>query len=446
MPSKTQRLINQFVAFSGDGKVQSEHNVPMDNAKLDTRDKCEITVEDVVARRVLFDCDNRFADDEVTDTRLKRFTFTYALVTAQILARWAGYFFGSITAPTGTPANEVQKLARTGTVAGGTFTITFALEGRTGVTAAIPWNATAAQIAAALIKQPSTIGNLIKAGDVTVTGDWTSGMVITFVNRLKRADLPMLVINAASLTGDGPGISVVELTAGDQNFHEFSNSTDDSKAEFSFALGFKTGNLATEKYYNAVCERFDPTIGRTGDVALTVSVLANYEAEQIAGFPVPPCVNYKGIPNSDCRIQIGSDWKTLDIFQQSMTNNDAVPVDADTFGFDSLDPESHERGDQPQYAIAAQVFGAVNDPNDPLAVAVRAESNVAYTTHFGMPGNRFSLLAPNTRVKPQGNSRQFGGPRNRSVIALDGLPMRDNANAPVRAEASIDQATAFLAT
>jgi hypothetical protein len=446
MASKPQRLINQFAAFSGTGKVQAEHNVPMDNADLDTRDKVEISVEDVVARRVIMDCENRFADDETTDTRLKRFTFTYAVVTAQILARWAGYFFGAATAPTGTPANEVQTLARTGTVSGGTFTITFALEGRTGTTAPIPWNATAAQIAAALVKQPSTIGNLIKAGDVTVSGDWIAGIVITFVNRLKRADLPLLVIGAGSLTGASAGISVTETTAGDQNFHEFSNSTDDAKAEFSFALGFKTGNLATEKYYNAVCERFDPVLNRTGDVGLTVSVLANYEAEQVAGFTVPPCVNYQPMKTSECRVQIGSEWKTLDIFQQTMTNNDSVPVDQDTFGFDSLDPEQHERGDQPAYSISAQLFGAVNDPDDAVAVAVRAESKIAYTTHFGMPGNRFSLLAPNTKVKPQSNSRQYAGPRNRSVIALDGLPLRDGSSSPVFAEAQIDQGTAFLTT
>lgn len=444
MASKPQRLINQFVAVSGAGKVQSDHNVPMADSDLNTREKCEITVEDVVARRVIMDCENRYADDETTDTRLKRFTFTYAVVTAQILARWAAYFFGSATAPTGTPANEQQTLARTGTVSGGNFTIAITLEGRTGVTANIPWNATAAQIAAALVKQPSTIGNLIKAGDVVVTGDWVAGIVIAFANRLKRADLPLLVINAAGLTGTAPGISVTETTAGEQKFHEFANSTDDLKPEFSFALGYKTGNLATEKYYNAVCERFDPVLNRSGDVGLTVSVLCNYEPEQVAGFSIPPCINYQPMKTSDCRVQIGSEWKTLDIFQQTMTLNDSVPVDADTFGFDSLDPEAHERGDQPQYAIAAQVFGTPNDPDDNLAVAVRNESKIAYTTHFGLPGDRFTLLAPNTKVKPQSNSRQHAGPRNRSVISLDGLPLRDNANAPFRAEASIDQATAFL--
>jgi hypothetical protein len=446
MASNAQRLINQFVAFSGGGKIQSAHDTAMDNADLDTRDKCEITVEDVVGRRVILDCEGRYPDDETTDTRLKRFTFVYAGLTPQILARWAGYFFGSATAPTGTPANEVQTLARTGTVSGGTFTITLSLEGRSGVTAPIAWNATAAAIQAALVKVGSSIGNLLKAGDVGVTGDWTGGIVLTFTGRFAKADLPLVTIGAGSLTGAGAGISVTQTTAGAQKFHEFTNSTSDAKVEFSFALGFKTGNLATEKYFNAVCERFDPTLNRGGDVSLTVSILCNYEAEQVTGFTVPACINYTPLKTSECRLSIGSEWKTLDIFQQSMTNNDSVPVDADTFGFDSIDPEALERGDQPAYAISAQIFGAVNDTADALAVAVRLESKINYTTHFGMPGNRFTLLAPNTKVRPQSNSRQFAGARNRSVIALDGLPLRDGSNPPVQAEAFLDQTTAFLLT
>lgn len=445
MSSSPQRLINQFVAFSGAGKVQSAHDAPLSDAALDTRDKCQITVEDLVARRVLLDCENRFPDDETTDNRLKRFTFVYASVTPQILARWASYFFGSSTAPTGTPANEAQTLTRTGTVTGGTFTVSLTLEGRTGITAPIAWNAAPSVIQAALSKVGASIGNLIKAGDVVCSGDWTSGIILTFGGRLKRADLPLVVI-AASLAGTSPGIAVAQTIAGAQKYHQFTNSTADAKAEFSFALGFKTGSLATEKYYNAVCERFDPVLNRGGDVSLTVSALCNYEAEQVAGFPVPACVNYAPLKTSDCRLSIGGEWKTLDIFQQTMTNNDGIAVDADTFGFDSVDPELLERGDQPQYAVAAQIFGAINDPADALAVAVRAESKIAYTTHFGMPGDRFTLLAPNTKVRPQANSRAFAGSRNRSVIALDGLPLRDGSNPPLRAEAYIDQATAFLLT
>jgi hypothetical protein len=446
MANNAQRLVNQFVALSGDGKVQTAFDAPMDDADLDTRDRCEISVEDIVARQTILDCDGRDIDDETVNTRLKRFTFTYASVRPQILARWAAYFFGAVAAPTGTPADEVQTITRTGTVSGGTFTLALTLEGRTGTTAAIAWNASTATIQAALIKVSASIGRLIKAGDVVVSGDWTSGIVLTFGGRLAKANLPPLTADATNLTGAGAGLNVAQTTAGAQRYHAISRSTADTKAYFSFALGFKTGSLATEKYYNAVCERFDPTLNRNGDVGLTVSVLCNFEPELVAGFSVPDCANYAPLKTSDCRVQIGSDWKTLDIFSQTMTNNDNVPVDADTFGFDSVDPDALERGDQPQYSISALIFAALSDTTDNLAVAVKNESKVSYTTHFGMPGDRFSLIAPNTKLKPQTNSRQFAGARNRSVVALDGTPHRDGANAPVRAEAYISQSTAFLLT
>ncbi len=49
------RLINQFVAFSGDGKQQTAKDVPLDNALIDSRDKCTVDVQDVVNRVTDFD-------------------------------------------------------------------------------------------------------------------------------------------------------------------------------------------------------------------------------------------------------------------------------------------------------------------------------------------------------------------------------------------------------
>lgn len=436
-----QRLVNQFAAFSGTGKRQTAFDVPMADNTLNTRDKVEITVEEVVTRRTIMDCENRDPDSRTVDNRLKRFTFVYSAVTPQLLARWSAYFLGATQAPTGTPQNESQTLARTGTVSGGAFPLTLTLEGRTGTTAAIPYNATAAQIEAALTKKGTTIGNLLKAGDVSVSGDWTAGIVVEFTGRLANADLPLLVVSAG-VTGGG-SVGVTETDAGDQNYHPFTRSTSDTKVYFSFALGFKTGSLATEKYYNAVCERFDPVLNRGGDVSLTVSVLCNYEPELVDGFSVPACVNYTPLKTSECREQIDGNWETLDISSLNITMNDNVSIDADTFGFDSLDPEAFERGDNPAYAITGAIFA---NRTDPIGVIVNNEEEVEMITHFGFPGNRFSLITPRTSLIPQTNSRQFAGARNRSVVAFDGLPLRDSANPPIRGEFYGSQATAFLTT
>lgn len=446
MANNAQRLTNRYFAINSAGKVQSAWDSPQPNADLNLRERCEVSVEDVLAEETTYDCENVFVDDVSVNTQIKRWTLNFPSVRPSHYARYAAYFFGSVQAPTGTPANEVQTITRMGTVEGGTFTLALTLEGRTGATAPIAWNASTAAITAAMTKKSSSIERLIKSGDVTVTGDWTGGIVITFAGRLAKANLPLLIANAAGLTGTTPGLNVAQTTAGEQKYHAIARSTSATKQSFSFALGYKTGNLPVEKFYNAIVERFEPTINRNGNAGLTVTILSNYEPEEIASadFTIPTCTTYDPLKTSDCRIEIDNEWKTLDIFSESISLNDNVPLDADTFGFDGADPDALEYGDQPAYSLSAIVFGAVTDASDNLAVAVKNREKIEFNTHFGMPGDRFSLLMPRVQVKPQSNSRQHAGARNRSVIALDAVPTRDGNNAPVSAESFISQATAFL--
>lgn len=100
---------------------------------------------------------------------------------------------------------EVQTLTKAGTVSGGTFTLSFG--GQT--TSAIPWNANAAAVQAALVAL-STIGT---AG-VTVTGGDFSGATPFTVTFNLNGDQALLVAGTASLTGAGAGITVAQQTQG----------------------------------------------------------------------------------------------------------------------------------------------------------------------------------------------------------------------------------------
>lgn len=112
----------------------------------------------------------------------------------------------SLTLPQGqvlgekTGNNEVQTLTVTAT--GGTMTFNF---GAAGPSTAVNFNATAAQVLAALVAL-STIG----VGNVTVTG--AGPYVITFQNQLGDFDQAMLVVNVGSLTGGSA--SFAETTKG----------------------------------------------------------------------------------------------------------------------------------------------------------------------------------------------------------------------------------------
>lgn len=116
-----------------------------------------------------------------------------------------------IASGTGAPSNgtsEVQTLAITGTPTGGTFKLEF--KGQR--TAAIAYNASAANVVSALVAVP-TIG----AGGVTATGGALPGtdVVITFAGNNAAREQPLITVVESALTGGTtPAAAVTETTPG----------------------------------------------------------------------------------------------------------------------------------------------------------------------------------------------------------------------------------------
>lgn len=103
--------------------------------------------------------------------------------------------------------SEVQQVAITGTPTGGTFSLTFA--GQTA--AAIPYNATSAQVQTAL-RALSNIG----ATGVNVTGGPGPGtpFVITFAGPLAGKNVPQITALGAFTGGTSPAINTSTTTPG----------------------------------------------------------------------------------------------------------------------------------------------------------------------------------------------------------------------------------------
>lgn len=101
--------------------------------------------------------------------------------------------------------NEVQTLAASSATAG-TFTLTF--NGQT--TAALPYNATATQIAQAL-QALSNVG----VGQVSASGGpaQSTNVVLTFIGDYAGRDVPLITVNKANLTG-GAAAAVTQTTKG----------------------------------------------------------------------------------------------------------------------------------------------------------------------------------------------------------------------------------------
>ncbi|WP_112678862.1 hypothetical protein [Micromonospora saelicesensis] len=110
--------------------------------------------------------------------------------------------------PYGGSSDEVQTLTVTGTPTGGTYTLTFS--GQT--TAAIPYNATAAQVRTAL-EALSNIGT----GNVTTAGGAHPGtpITVTFTGTLANTNVAQMTASSAGLTGGtSPTVTPTTTTAG----------------------------------------------------------------------------------------------------------------------------------------------------------------------------------------------------------------------------------------
>jgi hypothetical protein len=109
----------------------------------------------------------------------------------------------------GTNTNEIQTVTITGTPAGGTFTLTFS--GQT--TAAIAYNASAADVLTALV----ALSNIKTALNVATGGGALPGtaVTVTFQGQLGNQNVPQMTANGAGLTGGTtPAIAVTTTTPG----------------------------------------------------------------------------------------------------------------------------------------------------------------------------------------------------------------------------------------
>lgn len=131
----------------------------------------------------------------------------YARLNALTTLLYAGLGIKAVKSPGGTA--EVTTLTGTGTISGGTFTITYSAQ----TTTALPFNATPAQVQSAL----EALSN-IAPGDVTVTsptGTLVGGGVFTLTwGGALLGNITAPTADATSLTGSTPGITVATLTGG----------------------------------------------------------------------------------------------------------------------------------------------------------------------------------------------------------------------------------------
>lgn len=136
-------------------------------------------------------------------------------------------------------ANEIQTITASGTVSGGTYTLTF--KGET--TSALNHDANNAAILAALNALPN-----IDSGDVVIGGGAlpTTPVTITFGGKYASVDVPLIVVDDALLTGSTPAYGIAETTPGASLSQVAQVPT--SGNHWNFYLDASAANLGNTQY------------------------------------------------------------------------------------------------------------------------------------------------------------------------------------------------------
>lgn len=448
MANDRTRKKYKFVAVSGTGKKQSAFGVFQPNADLDTRENCEVTIEDNVNRRIQRGCNKEDIEDEPILSRDTQITLNYTEgITAQQIARWEAYRLSVAGSASGSTADEVQTFTRSGTVSGGTFTLSYTHEGKTGTTEAIAYDATAAVIQAAMLKSRGTanaMGKLFKTGDVVVTGDWTGGIVFTFGGRFAGTNVAAPTIGNGSITGGGT-VAVTQTTAGSQKSHALSRSTDSTMALFSLITGDENGAYDYIKYGNCAVESTTPNFSQEAGAYLgyTVVIYADYVPERESSYSVPACaIPTPLIKTEDCKVKIDGNFETPDVdtlnafFRNNMSRTAA-------HGYDSIDiTNAWQRGDEPDQEFSLSVYGTPEANVYTIAEAEETSGNeVEFILYLGNTGNRMEYAASNAKIKFQNNKTGEAGELRQETINIVATP---HGSPPLTYTAYIPQSAAFL--
>jgi hypothetical protein len=141
-----------------------------------------------------------------TLTRYRRFRLTFTVITAQLYALFYALYLGE-AGVSGSQANEIQTLSRSGTVNAGYFTAALTLEGRTATTQPIAYDATATQIAAALTAASM---KWIQPGDIASRAERLQVETATVAGTIGAggAGNATVIVTAAGMTNSPKTVSV----------------------------------------------------------------------------------------------------------------------------------------------------------------------------------------------------------------------------------------------
>lgn len=434
----TRRRAELVTALSGVGAIQVDFDTPRAEAILDTAWPMTSDSYPNVSQEIdrILSCDQQDLTGKEVVRRLTRFDMDYD-ADPTLMAINMAYQLGVAAAPVGSPVNEVQTLTRVGT--GGTFRIGLPVGAFTKYTPQLVFNPTAAELKTALENI-----NRIGRGNVTV-GLAGADYTITFVNNLANADMPLLVLDTALLTG---GVhTIVQTTAGVQRRHALSRISGFQPPAFGFASGFRNSSQRMRLHKSAVSDTFRIS-GSASQPRVTVNwgMVASGEVSVVSGAYVPPtCQIFRPARFRDTVLVIdGVDYSSL-LKDFEVTGSNGIIVDDDAYTAQDEDIHRAERADQRSLVINAGILGEHGDVIHALAEAL---GEVAVSLRIGRSGKNLTFNLPKGSVSLRDPVIGYDGTAKRSKINISIEPelIPGDATTPYTVDAYVPIASTLLAS
>lgn len=406
------RRADLFLALSGIAGIQANFDTEMLESAIDTawavRNDAYPNVEHQIDR--ILDCSEQdlVAIEELR--RLMKFSFDYE-ADPRLMVVHLAYMMCIASAPTGTPANEVQIFTRGAGVIAGTWQPGILVGTRVKKTQPLAWDISAANLKVAL-ESLSAIGR----NNTTITyaaGVWT----VTFVNNLASASMPLLSADSTGLTGGV--ITPSRTTAGSAKFHLLSRFTSFQPVTFGMVAGFRNSVRSPKKYKSVTVDTFSARGSHAQPrVTASMGVVGSGEVFPVSGgYAVPVCQIYRGVRFKDCQLIVdGVDYSANDLFRDfDMTYTQGIVSDDDAYTAQDEDVHRLERADQRRLVINASVLGEEGDTIFNLAEAL---AEVAVSLRLGRSGSNVLVNSPKAVLSLRNPSIGYDGSVKRATVRI----------------------------
>lgn len=404
------------VAVNGNFKKQLAFGNSMPNSDLDTRHAQTTPAYPgrTVTRDSVRDCTGEYIISEEITSRLMRHTITFD-ASAHLLAGWLALAMGSNGSISGSQTAQVWTITPTGTVTAGTWTIELTFEGSTDTSAPIAWNATAAQIKAAMEDM-----KVVKKGQISVTGTLATTVVITGTGKWAAGAISNFVVEDADLTGATLGVAIT--TPGTTKLLTISRTSDSQTPVISMIVGFEGDTTDPKKYQDIAIDSVTISGALRGKVTVTVTLVGSAKTIAAVGYVMPTCENYDPVFTKDCRVLIDGNFAAAELRDFSYTFSNNIFTGDDPFPYDDIDVVRLEHGDR----TSSFTFNLFGSPGDDIYGIAENEEEVEVQLIIGAPVNRTTVIGPKTSLRLADDPISFAGEASRSSYTVTGTPYFDD--------------------